>query len=135
MNDLTRGIVYICFFVTIEVIYTAIKALVKKHDFRLKGNTQIWVMPLYALGGLFVFEPIYQALAGNSVLLRFAVYGVGILVIEFTAGFIFTKIVGRCPWEYTGKYNVKGLIYPPYFPLWGGVGILFEQVYKFMTTF
>ncbi|MBA4337004.1 hypothetical protein C0416_04520 [bacterium] len=135
MSVFMRGIAYICFFVTIEVIYTAIKALVKKHDFRLIGNTQIWVMPLYAFGGLFGLEPIYRALSQDSILLRFAVYGAGILVVEFAAGFIFTKIVGRCPWEYTGKYNIKGLIYPPYFPLWGGVGLIFEQVYKFTTTF
>lgn len=135
MNALVRGIAYICLFVTIEVVYTAIKALIKKHDFRLKGNTQVWVMPLYALGGLYIFEPTYNLLIQNSVLLRFCVYGILILTIEFVSGFIFTKLVGRCPWEYRYKYNIKGLIYPFYFPLWGGVGILFEHFYRFLIAF
>ena len=132
MNAPIRAIAYICVFVTLEVIYTAIKSLIKRQDLRLKGNTQLWVMPLYAFGGLFIFEPIYRMFEGNSILLRFTIYGIGILFIEYIAGFIFTKIVGKCPWKYHGRWNIQGLINPPYFPLWGLVGIIFEKLYQFL---
>jgi uncharacterized membrane protein len=134
MDAVIRAIVYVCVFVTLEIIYTAIKALIKKHDLRLKGNTQLWVMPLYAFGGVFLLEPVYTMFAENSIILRFFIYGTGILFIEYLAGFIFKKIVGRCPWEYHGKWNIQGLINPPYFPLWGMAGIVFEKLYQFLLV-
>jgi len=132
MDAPIRAIAYVCFFVTLEIVYTAIKALVKRHDLRLIGNTQVWVMPLYALGGLYIFEPIYRMFAGNPIFVRFLIYGVGILIVEYISGFIFKKIVGRCPWEYHGKWNIQGLINPPYLPLWGFVGLVFEKLYQFL---
>ena len=93
MNATIRAIVYICVFVTLEIIYTAIKALIKKHDLRLKGNTQLWVMPLYAFGGVFLLEPIYTMFAENSIILRFFIYGTGILLIEYIARFVFITLI------------------------------------------
>ena len=120
--------------VTGEVIYTAIKALMLKHDLRLQGYTQLWVMPLYALGGVFIFEKLHFLMMGWNIVFRFTVYALMIFMIEYIAGFIAKQITGKCPWEYTGKWNINGYIKLTHFPFWGAVGLLFEVIHNYLIN-
>jgi len=117
-----------------EVIYTAIKTLIYKRDLRLQGYTQLWVLPLYALGGIFIFEPLHLAIAGWNILLRFTVYALVIFALEFIFGFLGKKIIGQCPWKYKGRWNIGGYIDLPHFPFWGAAGLVFELIHNYLLT-
>ena len=135
MNIFIRAIIYLMVGATGEVLYTAFKALIFKHNLRLQGYTQLWVLPLYALGGVFIFEPLYLAIAGWNILLRFTVYALVIFALEFIFGFIDKRLIGRCPWQYKGKWNIGGYINLPHFPFWGAAGLLFEIIHNYLLSF
>ena len=129
-----RALAYVGMGVTGEVIYTALKALIQKRDLRLQGYTQLWVMPLYALGGIFIFEKLVLLMIGWSIALRFLVYALAIFGIEYLAGFMAKQLTGQCPWEYKGKRNIHGYINLPHLPFWGAVGLLFELMHNYLVT-
>ncbi|MBI5422058.1 hypothetical protein HZA44_02910 [Candidatus Peregrinibacteria bacterium] len=130
-----RALAYVVLGVTGEVIYTALKALIQKHDLRLQGYTQLWVMPFYALGGVFIFEKLVLLMGGWNIALRFLVYALVIFGIEYLAGFTAKQITGKCPWEYQGKRNLHGYINLPHLPFWGAVGLIFEFVHRWLISF
>jgi len=127
-------LVYVGVGVTGEVIFTAIKALIQKHDLRLQGYTQLWVMPFYAFGGVFVFEKFYALIHPFNIVIRFCLYALLFFAVEYLAGFVGKQITGKCPWEYKGKWSVYGYINLPHFPFWGAVGLLFEAVYRYLIA-
>lgn len=129
-----RALAYVGMGVTGEVIYTALKALIQKRDLRLQGYTQLWVMPLYALGGIFIFEKLALRMVEWNIAIRFLVYALVIFTIEFLAGFAFKRITGECPWEYKGKHSVRGYINLPHLPFWGAVGLIFEVVHNYLVN-
>lgn len=122
------------FGITGEVIFTAFKALVLKKDLRLQGYTQVWVYPMYALGGLLVFEPLHLALEKYSIIFRFAAYGLLVFAFEFIIGSLLKRLIGECPWRYEGKWNIKGYISLPLFPFWGILGLVGEFLHNYLLS-
>jgi uncharacterized membrane protein len=122
-----RGLLYTTLGMTGEVLYTGV------FDFpKLNGYTQLWVMPLYYFGGLYLFEPLYKKLQQMCIKwkYRFVVYACMILMVEYIAGWLLDHIIGGCPWEYQHPLSVHGYIHLGYLPMWGIVGLLGERVYK-----
>lgn len=134
MEPWIRGLVYMCIGVTGEVIFTGLKAFFQKGDRRLQGYTQIWVMPMYAFFGVLIYEPLHLAIIEWNIILRFCVYAIMILILEYIFGWLYEKITGECPWKYTGKWNVHGYIKLTHFPGWGALGLLAEIVHNFMLA-
>lgn len=132
MNIYLRGLVYLMVGVTSEIVFTAVKALIKQKDTMLHGYTQLWVMPFYFFGGIFIFEKLHLAIIQWNIAVRFTIYALLIFLIEYVAGFFTKKITGKCPWEYNGKYNVHGFINLPYFFVWGVSGLMFEIVHNYL---
>ena len=99
-----RALVYLMIGVTGEVLYAAIKALIQKHDLRLQGYTQIWVMPAYALGGIFIFEKVHGRIATWNIAARFGAYALLIYALEYPVGTVARWIAGKCP----GNTRVNG---------------------------
>ena len=109
----------------LEILFTAWHAF-QKQDYKLKGNTSLWMFPIYGLAAF--FAPISQRLNDKSILIRGGLYTLLIFVTEFTTGSILRKF-HRCPWDYTGQpANVRGLINLCYTPLWFGAGLFFERM-------
>lgn len=134
LGPLERAIAYTVIGISGEVAFTAIKALIYEKKWDLQGFTQLWVIPLYSLGGIFIFEPLHWWLFDSFILLRLSVYAIGIFLLEYIAGVLVTAFVGHCPWEYTGKGNVTGYIYLPYFPVWCGLGLILELVHNYLVS-
>jgi len=132
MNVFIRGLVYLMMGVTGEVIYTAVKAWIRQKDTTLHGYTQLWVMPLYYFGGIFIFEKLHLAIIQWNIAVRFIIYALLFFLVEYVAGYITKKITGKCAWEYKGKYNIHGFINLPHFPFWGAAGLLFEIVHNYL---
>src|SRR5262249_25636980 len=66
----------------------------------LMGTTYLWMFPVYGLLAV-AFEPAHDALRGRPWLLRGAIYAAGILAVEYAAGWLLRRLVGRCPWDYS----------------------------------
>jgi hypothetical protein len=61
---------------------------------------------------------------------RGIVYASLFLSIEYAAGWMLRKAVGRCPWDYTGTGgHLHGLMKYYYAPLWYGFGLFCETFY------
>jgi hypothetical protein len=136
MHPALRALAYLCIGMTGEIWFTAIKALIQKKDLRLQGYTQLWVAPLYALGGLFLFEPVHNAMINTSTPLpvRFLAYALLIFALEYAMGAFAKAVTGKCPWEYKGKYAVRGFINLTHLPFWGALGLLFEIIHRYLVT-
>ena len=135
MSIVIRALIYMMVGITGEIIFTAIKALILKRDLRLQGYTQLWVMPMYALGGVLIFENLHFAMAGWFIGIRALVYAFVIFAMEFLVGFLGEKLTGECPWKYEGRWNVLGYIDLIKLPFWGAAGIGFELIHHFLLTF
>ena len=115
-----------------EVFFTAGATFLKKRSLRLQGFSFIWMFPIYGLLA-FLFEPIANAVAGYSWLLRGLVYMVGIYIIEYITGALLKKITGGHIWQYTGKYNLQGHIQLVHAPVWLLMGLLVERYYDHLV--
>ena len=107
----------------LEILYTAACSL-KNHDIRLKGNTSLWMFPIYGLAAF--FQPLAQTLKGKPLFLRGSVYTLCIFLTEYVTG-TFLKKKSACPWNYDdAPFNIHGLIRLDYAPFWFGTGLLYE---------
>lgn len=134
METPIRALAYLCIGVTGEVIFTGLKAFIYGKDKRLQGFTQIWVMPMYAVFGVFLFEPLHLAIIDWNILIRFSIYALGIFLLEYIFGWLYKQITGSCPWEYKGKWNIHGYINLPHFPGWGALGLIGEVLHNYMLS-
>ena len=122
-NFFTCGIVGWC----LEILFTAWHAF-QKRDYKLKGNTSLWMFPIYGLATL--LAPLSIALNKKPVFLRGCVYTFFIFLTEFITGKLLKKH-DLCPWNYeTSKYNIQGVIRLDYAPLWFAMGLLYEFILK-----
>lgn len=107
----------------LEILYTAACSL-KNHDIRLKGNTSLWMFPIYGLAAF--FQPLTALLKGKPLFLRGCVYTFCIFLTEFVTG-EFLKKRHACPWNYeNAPLNIRGVIRLDYAPFWFGTGLLYE---------
>lgn len=110
-----------------EITFTALDSF-RKRQFTLKGNTSIWMFPIYGMASF--LAPICRLLKGKSVLLRGSVYASLIFLGEYITG-TFLRKKGLCPWDYSkSRWNIKGLIRLDYAPNWFLAGLLFERLIR-----
>lgn len=108
-----------------EIIYTSLHSLRRK-DYRLTGNTSIWMFPIYGMACL--LSPLFRHLKGKNIILRGGIYTCFIFAGEYLSGSFLRKFKA-CPWDYSNaRMNIKGLIRLDYAPLWFGAGILYEKI-------
>lgn len=123
--------------VTVEVCYTAIVDLMdmwgsETMNLSLKGVSYIWMIPIYGSAS-FLFPLGYNFIREWPRLLRYLMYAVGILVVEFITGFALEQITGRCPWEYQTGWHIAGFIRLDYLPLWMMFGATLEEFHKLVS--
>jgi len=130
---------FACFGITVEVFFTAFTALFTQTPLcgkslsAMAGTSYVWMAFIYGLIpvlGILLHDKVKPL----PVWLRLPLYVLVIYVIEFTSGYLLQCITGRCPWLYTGGWNMMGLIRLDYFPAWLVFAWLVERIYIFMTT-
>lgn len=111
----------------VEVFWTGLGSLFSG-DLMLQSKTSIWMFPIY---GLAIFlEPVHERIRLWSIFARGGVYGVLILLIEFSTGMLLRLLLGACPWDYSNSpLSVYGVIRLDYFIVWSFAGLLFERVH------
>lgn len=119
--------------VTVEVCYTAIVDLIDMWgtdmDLSLKGVSYIWMIPIYGSAS-FLFPLGFRFVKDWPRLLRYFVYALAILVVEFITGFALEQATGRCPWEYQTGWHIAGYIRLDYLPLWMLFGATLEEFHR-----
>lgn len=119
--------------ITTEVFFTAIVDLIISGNFddlSLKGASYIWMFPIYGITSL-VFPIGFNILKKRNRILRYLMYGIGILIVELIAGFALEQMTGRCPWEYQVGWHFGGYIRFDYLPLWMLFGAMIEEFHRF----
>ncbi|MBI4376159.1 MAG: hypothetical protein HY549_06875 [Elusimicrobia bacterium] len=121
--------------VSFEVLFTSLMDLPSARDWRLRGYTYLWVMPLYAsvyplLGWL------YPRLAPYPFSARGALYTGIAFSLEFLGGLALRAALGEAPWEahYRGSpWTIDDLIRLDYAPACLAAGWAYERVYRLLA--
>lgn len=115
----------------LEIIFTALHSL-QRHEFSLRGNTSIWMFPIYGMA--VILGPISNKLRKKSCFMRGVLYALSIFTIEYISGCFLMKRK-CCPWNYTfSKWNYKNVIRIDYFPFWILTGLLYEHTLSALTA-
>ena len=128
-----RVLLLACVGVAAEVAFTA---ALDRHDARLRGYSYLWMFPVYAAlypGYAFLLPSI----ASWPLLARGAFYGALLILGELVFGLLLKAALGSAPWEpeYSGKPRViAGVARLDYFPAWFAAGLLFERVFRLLST-
>ncbi len=122
-----RGLIYGLTGLFFEVLWTGLCSLFQG-DFSLYSHTSLIMLPVY---GMAVFmEPVFIRLTELEIplILRGVYYAALIFACEYFSGKVLSML-GICPWQYTGIYNVEGVIRLDYAPLWMLAGLIYERLY------
>lgn len=124
--------VYACQGILYEVCFTAMFNYALNPDQKLMGESSIWSILTYGVGGLVNEKLVYNQLHSSNVVVRVLANLLYTYVWEYSAGFAL-RMGGACPWDYTQRrWNLHGLITLEYVPAWVLAGILHEQLVGLM---
>lgn len=108
-----------------EITFTALDAL-RRRDMTLKGNTSLWMFPIYGCAA--VLSPLSRLLRGKSAWVRGLSYAGLIFTGEYLTGSLLAKH-RLCPWDYgRSRWNIGRVIRLDYAPCWIFAGLLFERL-------
>jgi uncharacterized membrane protein len=113
-----------------EVFFGAIDVLLHG-NWNMRGGTSPWMMIDYGILGL-VVGPLSGALCAKHVplVLRAVVYMLGIFLVEYVSGVIFTAC-GLHIWDYSNmKWNLQGQITAMFIPFWYTLGLFVEYLHR-----
>lgn len=86
-------------------------------------------VPVYGLAQP-LFEPLHDRMRHRPLVLRGAVYGLGILGVEYASGRLFRRVLRSAPWDYgEPRLGIGGLVRLDYLPLWGAFGLGLERLH------
>lgn len=110
-----------------EIFFTALDSL-RKRRFTLKGNTSIWMFPIY--GCACFLAPVYHLLKDRSLITRGLAYAALIFTGEYISGTLLSK-KSLCPWDYShSRWHIGRIVRLDYLPCWFFAGLLFERLFK-----
>ena len=131
---LARFLIYGAIGWCLEVFFTGASAALFDRDRSATGKTYLWMFPIYGATAL-LLETLHDFMA-VPLALRALVYVLVIYVAEFTTGWALRRLLGRCPWDYTGHgLNLCGLVRLDYAPAWLLVALLFEPARRLVGDF
>ena len=100
------------------------------HRWRLTGQTYLWMLPIYGIGGL-LLEQVHLFVNESPFWLRGGIYCLLCFAVEYTSGWVLRRTVGRCPWDYSACWlHIHGLIRPDYALAWALLGLGFERLHN-----
>ncbi len=114
-----------------ELFFTAIQGALRHHSWDLRGSTSPWMMLDYGILGLALLPLSTQLKArGLPLPLRAVVYMLGIFLVEYVSGIIFTHF-GLHIWDYSDmKWNLQGQITAMFIPFWYTLGLFVEYLHR-----
>ena len=73
-----------------EILFTSTGSMYR-HDRRLLGQTSLWMFPIYGMAA--VIAPVSRRLTSCPILLRGAIYSIGIFTGEYVSGGFLKKLI------------------------------------------
>lgn len=90
-------------------------------------------VPVYALAQP-LFEPVHDRIRKRPVAFRAALYGAGILGVEYVSGRLLRRFAGSAPWDYdSARFGIDGLVRLDYVPLWAAFGLGLERLHDLLV--
>jgi uncharacterized membrane protein len=91
-------------------------------------------VPVYGLAQP-LFEPVHDLVRHRPLVVRGAVYGLGILGVEYASGRLLRGLLGSAPWDYgDARLAIGGLVRLDYLPVWGAFGLGLERVHDALCS-
>lgn len=118
-----------------EILWSAATERIrgKQRDWRLLGQTALWMFPIYGLAAP-LYEPLHDFLRPWHWFMRGSIYVIGIWLVEYATGWLLRRLTGKCPWDYSHlRGNLHGLIAWEYAPVWFVFGLALERVHDFLV--
>ena len=111
----------------LEITFTALASF-RRREFKLTGNTSIWMFPIYGMAAF--LAPVCNLIKKKHFLIRGLVYAALIFLGEFVTGALLSRR-DLCPWNYErSRWNIKKIIRLDYLPCWLLTGLLFERLIR-----
>jgi hypothetical protein len=129
MKYLVLFLVFSFFGVGIEVLFSSIHDYIRNKDISFKGKSYLWMFQLYGIWGL-VIGPLYDLIKVVPFILRGFIYLAVIFIGELSYGCMLKLIIKKCPWEYKGRWTIKGVVNLLYLPFWLIFGYISELIYR-----
>lgn len=110
-----------------EVAFTALRG----GAWHLQGHTQLWLAPVYAVGGVLGYERLKEAVRGRAWWARGLVYGCFVVTCEWACGEAYKPLLGACPWAYDASVHpliISDTANVAYLPLWGALLLAAEHM-------
>ncbi len=111
-----------------DILYKSQETFLKKSSKNITGGI-LFLDVLYLWKSTLLFHFFFPVIQDWFILFRLLFYGLIILLAEYIYGFILKTIISKCPWHYSSKFSVNGLIRLDYLPIWMLVGWILEIVY------
>ena len=100
---------------------------------RRRRPSSLLNVPVYGLAQP-LFEPMHDRVRPRALPVRAAVYGTGILAVEYASGRMLRRLAGRAPWDYgRARFAVDGLVRLDYLPLWAAFGLGLERLHDLLV--
>jgi uncharacterized membrane protein len=100
---------------------------------RRRRPSSLLNVPVYGLAQP-LFEPVHDRVRQRPLAVRAALYGSGILAVEYACGRVLRRLAGRAPWDYgRARFAVDGLVRLDYLPLWVAFGLGLERLHDFLV--
>lgn len=129
---LAKVIIFGMLGICLQLIITAAMKTISTRRLDLTGEASIILLPAYGLIG--IAYPIIALHFGNLPwYLRGAIYMLAFYVFQYMIGLLLRKI-NICPWNYTGKFSLHGLVRLADAPIWFACGLLIELVYPYVKA-
>ena len=128
---LEKLIVYGCLGLLIEVFFTGISSLFRKH-WHATAKTYLWMLPIYGFTAL-ALEGVSETLPWPFYLKAF-LYVPIIYGMEALSGMMLKRLIGVIPWDYgSNRWTPMGLINFKYAPFWLALAMAFDPITSFLT--
>ena len=134
MASITLILGFIFIGITMEVIATSIMDFIKYRDPRLKGETYLWMLPVYAVVP-YIYMVVTSSFKDSGWIVKGFIYMIAFYLLELMAGLIIKALVGVSPWNYKDyRFHFKEVICLEYAPVWFIYGVVGEMYYDFLIA-
>jgi uncharacterized membrane protein len=134
MAAITLILGFIFIGITMEVVATSIMDFIKYRDPRLKGETYLWMLPVYAVVP-YIYMFVTSTFKDSGWIVKGFIYMIAFYLLELMAGLIIKALVGVSPWNYKDyRFHFKEVICLEYAPVWFIYGVVGEWYYEFLIS-
>ncbi len=116
-----------------SLVITAAKRSVESRSVELTGEASLALFPFFGMAG-FVFPAVAIHLGKVPWYGRGAIFMIVIYLFQLIAGFLLSK-ANLCPWSYSSRWSLFGLVRLADAPLWFACGLMLEWIYPFVKAF